>query len=263
MDYSDLNGRGVVPDRIHHVTQTDSGAPIDLVLGVLGGTGQQGQGLARRFAMAGAKVLLGSRDVERAEAVTAGLEDVDGRVRGVSNAEAAGADVVFVTVPYEGHAALLTELAELLAGRIVVDCVNPLGFDKQGAYALDVPEGSAAEQAAALLPGARVTAAFHHVSAKRLLVGSEEIVTDVIVVGDDLAAKDTVIDLICAIPGLRGLDGGSLRLARHVEALTAVLIAVNKRYKAHAGMRLTDVDEKRRQLAKSLDRIHPSSSDWS
>ena len=244
---------------------SDTGEPphIGLVLGVLGGTGPQGRGIARRFAMAGATVLLGSRDGGRAAQAAAELDDAAGRVRGVSNAEAAAADVVFITVPYEGHAALLAELAPVLAGRIVVDCVNPLGFDKLGAYVLDVPEGSAAEQAAALLPSSRVTAAFHHISAKRLLVGSDDIVTDVLVVGDDIVAKDTVIALVCTIPGLRGLDGGSLRLARHVEALTAVLIAVNKRYKAHAGMRLTDVDEKRRSVDNSVDLMHPSLGEWS
>jgi NADPH-dependent F420 reductase len=245
------------------VTEPGERAQIGLVLGVLGGTGAQGRGLARRFAMAGATVLLGSRDASRAAVVAAGIADTQGRVRGVTNAEAAGADVVFIAVPYEGHAALLTELSEALAGRIVVDCVNPLGFDKRGAFALDVPEGSAAEQAAALLPRSRVCAAFNHIGAQRLLVGHDDIVTDVLVVGDDLVAKDTVIALACAIPGLRGLDGGSLRLARHVEALTAVLIAVNKRYKTHAGMRLTDVDETRRTVDNSVDLIHPSMGDWS
>jgi NADPH-dependent F420 reductase len=248
---------------IEGVTETDECAPIALVLGILGGTGEQGRGLARRFAMAGATVLLGSRDGARAAAVAEAMEGVSGRVKGVTNAEAATADVVFVSVPYDGHAALLSELEPVLAGRIVVDCVNPLGFDKLGAYALEVPEGSAAEQAAALLPRSRVTAAFHHISAKRLLTGDDDIVTDVLVVGDDIVAKDTVSALACAIPGLRGLDGGSLRLARHVEALTAVLIAVNKRYKAHAGMRLTDVDETRRAFDKSVSLIHPSVGDWS
>ena len=245
------------------MTDTGEHPQIGLVLGVLGGTGPQGRGLARRFAMAGATVLLGSRDGARAVQAAAELDEAAGRVRGVTNAEAAAADVVFITVPYEGHAALLTELAPVLAGRIVVDCVNPLGFDKLGAYVLEVPEGSAAEQAAALLPSSRVTAAFHHISAKRLLIGNDEIVTDVLVVGDDIVAKDTVIALVCTIPGLRGLDGGSLRLARHVEALTAVLIAVNKRYKAHAGMRLTDVDEKRRAVDNSVDLMHPSLGEWS
>ncbi len=245
------------------MTSTDERAPIGLVLGFLGGTGDQGRGLARRFAMAGATVLLGSRDASRAVVVAEALEGVSGRVHGVSNLEAAAADVVFVTVPYEGHALLLAELAPALSGRIVVDCVNPLGFDTHGAFALEVPEGSAAEQAAVLLPRSRVAAAFHHISAKRLLVGTDDIVTDVLVVGDDIVAKDTVIALACAIPGLRGLDGGALRLAHHVEAFTAVLIAVNKRYKAHAGMRLTDVDETRSSFDRSMSLIHPSVGDYS
>ena len=215
-------------------------------LAFLGGTGDQGRGLARRLALAGHPVILGSRSVERADAAAASVRDglpagVD--VRGATNeAAAAAADLVVVAVPYEGHAALLAAVAEQLAGKIVVDCVNPLGFDKAGAYALDVPEGSAAEQAASLLPGSTVVAAFHHVSAVLLLdpeVTSMD--TDVLVLGDDRAATDRVQDLVAEIPGMRGIYAGRLRNARQVEALTANLISVNRRYKAHAGLRVTDV----------------------
>jgi 8-hydroxy-5-deazaflavin:NADPH oxidoreductase len=124
----------------------------------------------------------------------------------------------------------------------VVDCVNPLGFDGKGAYPLDVPEGSAAEQAAALLPESTVVAAFHHVSAVLLLDPSVETVdTDVLVLGDDREATDAIQELVAAIPGMRGIYAGRLRNARQVEALTANLISVNRRYKAHAGLRVTDV----------------------
>jgi NADPH-dependent F420 reductase len=211
-----------------------------LVVAVLGGTGEQGRGLARRLAMAGHTVVLGSRDAGRAAAAAEGLPD---RVSGASNAAAAAAgDVVIVAVPWEGHRELLVQLAEPLAGKIVVDCVNPLGFDQAGAYPLTVEEGSAAEQAAAVLPQSRVVAAFHHVSAVLLLdetVSSVE--TDVLVLGDDREATDVVQALAGRIEGMRGIYAGRLRNAHQVEALTANLISVNRRYKAHAGLRVTDV----------------------
>jgi 8-hydroxy-5-deazaflavin:NADPH oxidoreductase len=211
-----------------------------LVLAVLGGTGEQGRGLARRFALAGHRVLLGSRSAERAAEAAQGLGE---GVTGAANADAAAhADVVVVAVPWEGHAALLADLAPVLAGKLVIDCVNPLGFDKQGAYALPVAEGSAAEQAAGLLPDSRVVAAFHHVSAVLLLdEGVDKIDTDVLVLGDDREATDLVKELVDRIPGMRGIYGGRLRNAHQVEAFTANLISVNRRYKAHAGLRITDV----------------------
>lgn len=211
---------------------------------ILGGTGPQGRGLARRFAQAGLHVVLGSRDAQRAEKAAAELAEVTGgHVGGAANADAAAAgDVVLVVVPWDGHAELLTELAPVLAGKIVVDCVNPLGFDKQGAYALAVPEGSATQQAAALLPGSRVVGAFHNVSA--VLLEDPEVAsvdTDVLVLGDDRDATDAVQALADVVPGMRGIYAGRLRNAHQVEALTANLISINRRYKAHAGVRVTDV----------------------
>jgi len=139
-----------------------------LTIAVLGGTGPQGRGLARRFAAAGLDVVLGSRSAERA-AETAATLAPQGRVRGMSNSEAAAAaDVVLVVVPWDGHAELLRSLTTELAGKIVVDCVNPLGFDKQGPFALAVEEGSATQQAAAILTESRVVGAFHNVSATLL-----------------------------------------------------------------------------------------------
>jgi NADPH-dependent F420 reductase len=211
-----------------------------LVLAVLGGTGEQGRGLARRFGLAGHEVIIGSRSAERAADAAQGLP---GSVSGAANADAAArADVVVVAVPWEGHKELLQDLAPVLAGKVVVDCVNPLGFDKQGAYALPVEEGSAAQQAAAVLPDSRVVGAFHHVSAVLLLDESvEELETDVLVLGDDREATDLVEALVARIPGMRGVYAGRLRNAHQVEALTANLISVNRRYKAHAGLRVTDV----------------------
>jgi NADPH-dependent F420 reductase len=145
-------------------------------------------------------------------------------------------------VPWEGHRELLESVREQLAGKVVVDCVNPLGFDERGAYPLDVEEGSAAQQAAAVLPESRVTAAFHHVSAVLLDDPDvDEVDTDVLVLGDDREATDLVQALADMVPGMRGIYAGRLRNARQVEALTANLISVNRRYKAHAGLRVTDV----------------------
>jgi 8-hydroxy-5-deazaflavin:NADPH oxidoreductase len=215
-------------------------------IAVLGGTGPQGRGLARRFADAGLPVVIGSRSAERAEGIAQDLaEATGGDVTGRDNEGAASAaDVVIVAVPWDGHGELLASLADALAGKIVVDCVNPLGFDKQGAYVLDVEEGSAAQQAAALLPGSTVVAAFHNVSAVKLEDPEvTEVDTDVLVLGEgeDREAVDLVQDLAGVIPGVRGIYGGRLRNAHQVEALTANLISVNRRYKAHAGIRITDI----------------------
>lgn len=216
----------------------------DLTVGVLGGTGPQGRGLARRWAAAGITVVLGSRDAGRAaEAAEKLVSETGGAVTGATNSDAAaGADLVLVAVPWDGHGQLLSSLADELAGKIVIDCVNPLGFDKQGPYALAVEEGSAAQQAAALLPDSTVVAAFHNVSA--VVLEDPEVTsvdTDVLVLGEDREACDTVIELANAIPGVRGLFGGRLRNAHQVEAFTANLIAINRRYQAHAGLRITDV----------------------
>lgn len=211
-----------------------------LVVGVLGGTGDQGRGLAYRLARAGQKVIIGSRAADRAR--TAAGELGHG-VEGEENAACARrSDIVVVAVPWEGHAKTLEALREDLVGKLVVDCVNPLGFDKKGAYALKPEEGSAAEQAADLLPGSRVTAAFHHLSAVLLQDESvDEIDTDVMVLGESRADTDLVQALAARIPGMRGVFAGRLRNAHQVESLVANLISVNRRYKAHAGLRVTDV----------------------
>ncbi|MEU4109436.1 NADPH-dependent F420 reductase [Streptomyces sp. NPDC027717] len=211
-----------------------------LVVGVIGGTGPQGKGLAQRLARAGQKVIVGSRSAERAQAAAGELGH---GIEGADNAETARrSDIVIVAVPWDGHADTLKSLREDLAGKLVVDCVNPLGFDKQGAYALTPEEGSAAQQAAALLPDSRVTAAFHHLSAV-LLEDPEiaEIDTDVMVLGDKRADTDIVQALAGRIPGMRGVFAGRLRNAHQVEGLVANLISTNRRYKAHAGLRVTDV----------------------
>jgi 8-hydroxy-5-deazaflavin:NADPH oxidoreductase len=217
-----------------------------LVVGVVGGTGDQGRGLAYRLARSGHPVRVGSRAAERGRLAAAEISELpgvaEGLVSGGDNGYACGADVVIIAVPWEGHSATIVELDDALAGKVVVDCVNPLGFDKQGAYPLVVPEGSAAEQAAALLPESRVCAGFNHVSASLLADPTvARIELDVLVLGDHPESVRVVQALACRIPGLRGIHAGRLRNARQVEAFTANLIAINKRYKAHAGIRVTDL----------------------
>jgi 8-hydroxy-5-deazaflavin:NADPH oxidoreductase len=213
-----------------------------LVIGVLGGTGDQGRGLARRLAMAGQKVIIGSRDAGRAAAAAASVASA-GEVTGASNEEtAATADVIVVAVPWEGHRELLASLAGPLAGKIVIDCVNPLGFDKRGAYPIPVPEGSAAQQAAEVLPDSTVVGAFHHVSAVLLLDPDvTDLNLDVLVLGDSRPATDLVQALADLLPGVQGIYAGRLRNCGQIEALTANLVSVNRRYKGHAGLRITDI----------------------
>jgi 8-hydroxy-5-deazaflavin:NADPH oxidoreductase len=226
-----------------------------LTIGLLGGTGPQGRGLALRLALAGHRVLLGSRDPGKAMRVVAEL--LGGRdltVEGVGNPEAAGgADAVFLVFPYEGQAEVLPGLAGPIGGKIVVDCVNPLGWDRQGPFLLAVPEGSAAEQAAALLPEARVVAAFHHAPPRLLVDPERQVDSDVLVVGDDPAAKGVVLELADQIPGCRGVDAGPLRQARQLEGFTAVLVGINRRYRIHAGVRISRLgDDRRRRVNAEL-----------
>ena len=222
------------------MSEQESPAVDSLVIGILGGTGEQGRGLARRFALAGNPVIIGSRSHDRAQGVAREIGD---SARGLANRDCAReADLVIAAVPWEGHGELLSGLAAELTGKIVVDCVNPLAFDKRGAYPLPVAEGSAAQQAAALLPESRVVAAFHHVSAVLLLDPQiETIDLDVLVLGDDRHATDTVQALAARIPGVRGVYAGRLRNCGQIEALTANLVSINRRYKAHAGLRITDI----------------------
>jgi NADPH-dependent F420 reductase len=221
-------------------------------IGILGGTGPQGRGLALRFAAAGLPVVIGSRSDEKAamtaKEITSELDAsttsaVPGVVRWSDNAGAsATADIVLVVVPWDGHKELLETIRPELTGKVVVDCVNPLGFDKQGAHALPVDEGSATEQAQAVLPQSTVVGAFHNVSA--VLLNDAQLApvdTDVLVLGDEREATDLVQDLASVIPGVRGVYAGRRRNAHQVEALTANLISVNRRYKAHAGLRVSDI----------------------
>jgi 8-hydroxy-5-deazaflavin:NADPH oxidoreductase len=210
-------------------------SPPSRTIGIVGGTGPLGRGLARRLASAGHDVRIGSRDRARAESTAASL-GVD--VQGVSNSEVCASEIVIVAVPWTAHDETIDGLRADLDGRVVVDCVNPLGFDERGPYALAVEAGSAAQQAQLLLPGSTVVGAFHHVSSE-LLLGDDVLDGDVLVVGDDRDAVNRVIEIVDSVGGLRGVFAGRLRNSGQVEALTANLIAINRRYKIQAGLRVT------------------------
>ncbi|WP_067437458.1 NADPH-dependent F420 reductase [Nocardioides jensenii] len=215
-------------------------------IAVIGGTGPQGKGLAYRFAKHGHEVVIGSRAAEKAEPVAAEIaERIAGEggspvVSGAANAEAAAAaDVVLLAVPFDGHDELVEALADQLAGKTVISCVNPLGFDKGGPYGLDV-ERSAAEAAAAIVPTASVVGAFHHVAAASLWSQDEYLDhEDVLVCGDSTESKETAQELARAVTSRIGIDAGKLRLARQLEPLTAVLISINKKYKVRSGISIS------------------------
>ena len=228
-------------DRADPAADPATGA-AGLTVGFLGGTGDQGRGLARRLGLAGNRVIIGSRDPARAVAAAATIGSPP-HVTGTSNEDAArGSDVVIAAIPWEGHRDLLARLAGALDGKILIDCVNPLAFDARGAYPIRAEEGSAAEQAAQVLPGSTVVGAFHHVSAVLLLDPEvARVDLDILILGDDRQATDLVQALAERIPGARGVYAGRLRNCGQVEALTANLVSINRRYKAHAGLRITDI----------------------
>lgn len=220
------------------------------VIALIGGTGAEGRGLALRFAAAGHDVVLGSRDGARAAMAAAELTatlaaaGITSVVRGTENAEAATtAALAVVVVPYEAHRATLEALAPALAGKVVVDAVVPMRFER-GPRPVEVAEGSATEQAAALLPASTVVGAFHNVAAAALADLGETLHQDVLVTADDAEAKATVSALIASVPGLRAVDAGPLRYAGFVEGITLLLVGINIRYKAHAGVRIDGLPER-------------------
>ncbi len=211
------------------------------VIGILGGTGALGKGLAIRWAAAGYPLVIGSREAAKAEdvagSITAGAGAV--AVRGMDNVAAAHvAEIAVVTVPFANHLAILRDVRGELSGKILVDTTVPLVPPKVATVQLP-PEGSAAVAAQRLLgSGVRVVSAFQNVAAHKLQTG-EPIDCDVLVCGDDKAARETVVGLAKAI-GLRGIDAGSLANSVAAEALTSVLIGINRRYKVEgAGIRIT------------------------
>jgi NADPH-dependent F420 reductase len=221
-----------------------------VTIAIVGGTGPEGSGLALRWARAGEAVVIGSRDAQRAAETAAKLKQnvsgaagVSARLEGRENASACeSADVVVLTVPFEAHAETLKRLKPALrAGQILIDTTVPLAASVGGrpTRTLGVWQGSAAQQAAELVPeGVAVVAAFHNISAE-LLHHEGPIDCDVIVCGDDKKSNASVRQLARKIPGVRAIDGGKLENARIVEQITALLIGFNIRSKGHSGIRIT------------------------
>lgn len=220
-----------------------------LTLGILGGTGPEGTGLALRWARAGHRIIIGSRQAEKAERVAgevraalAAATGEEGDIQGMANAEAAGAcDVAVLTVPYSAQNPLLGSLREVLQGRLLINVTVAMKPPKVARVYIP-PEGSAAEQAQAILgDGATVVAAFQNVSAEHLNDLNARVNCDVLVCGDDKAAKQVAMRLAEDL-GTRGIDAGALVNAQAVEAMTSVLIGINIRYKVHgSGIRITEL----------------------
>lgn len=229
----------------HETATRLDGEPLRV--GILGGTGKLGAGLAQRWARAGYAVTIGSRDAERAASraaeLRAGVPDAAGTLEGAANAVAAKAPLVIAAIPAEGAEELIGEIAAELDGAVLVSAVSPLRFDKQGP-APDVVEGaaSAAEALSLRAPGARVVAGFHTVSAVSLAELDRPVDEDVPLCGDDEDALALVVDALGHLDGARPVVVGALRLAPILEGMTAVLIGVNRRYKVHAGLRVTGLD---------------------
>jgi len=213
-------------------------------LAFVGGTGPEGLGLAVRLAAAGHPIVIGSRSPERAQEAAAKVKakvpqaQVEGRV----NQEAVErGDIVVVTIPFAGHRDTLAALTPVIGAKIVIDVVAPLAFEGGQVKALTVPEGSAAQQAQALLPGVPVVAAFHHLDASSLMRIEKPLEADVIVCGDHPQAKLRTMALAEQIAGVRALDGGPLANSRYLEEFTAVLLSLNRNYKAHTALRIVGI----------------------
>jgi len=224
-------------------------------IAVIGGTGDQGFGLALRWAAAGRRVLIGSRDAARAGAAAEKVREQAGsgaRAEGLVNADAAaGAAVVVLTVPFSAQVATLKSIAPALqSGQILVDVTVPLEAEVGGAptKVLGVWAGSAAQQAAVNVPeGVQVAGAFHHVGAEALAHLESSVDCDVLVCADRPETRAAVRPWVEAIRGCRYVDGGRLENARIVESMTALIIGINRRYKSHAaGIRITGLPEQGR-----------------
>ena len=215
------------------------------MLAFLGGTGPEGRGLAIRLALAGEEVVIGSRDAARASTAAEELLLLapGARITGAANADAAAqADTIFLTFPYEGQRPTLETLGETLDGKIVVNVIAPMEFQRgRGAIALPVDAGSAAEESQLLLPGALVAAAFQNASAEELQEPGLIMEGDVVICSDHKAAKDRVMELTPKIPNLRPVDGGALANAKYVEQITPLLVNINRIYKIHAGIKIVGV----------------------
>jgi NADPH-dependent F420 reductase len=210
-------------------------------IGIIGGTGPEGLGLAMRFTKAGDRVFIGSRLQERAEEAERKVKEAlpEGKVQGlVNDAAVEQADVVFVTVPWDAHSSTLENLAEAIGDKVLVDVVVPMLFDRGQPKAILVEEGSAAQQARALARGAKVVSAFHHLDGTDLQNVERPMQGDVLVCGDHKGAKKKVMELVEHVEYVRALDAGGLSNSRYLEEWTVMLLHLNRIHKAHTGVRI-------------------------
>jgi NADPH-dependent F420 reductase len=215
-------------------------------VGVLGGTGPAGSALAARLASVGVEVVVGSRSEDKAAGVVSELtkrwSGIDAGIWPGSNRAAAEADIVVVSTPWEGAVTTVKELRSELSGKTVVSMVNAMARWGDRVVPLLPPTGSVAVAIAEALPASRVAGAFHHLPAGPLGDLDQHLSADVMVFADTRAVADEVIALVNRVPGLRGVDVGGLASGLAVEALTAALVEVNRRYKVHSSLRLTGID---------------------
>lgn len=208
-------------------------------VGVLGGTGPAGRGVAIRLASAGYDVILGSRDATRAEETASTLlARGEGVIRGATNDVAADCEIIIVATPFESAVATVKELKSKLAGKIVISMVNALVREGKELIPLYPPRGSMAAQLAFALPDSTIVGAFHHLPASEMENLDSGLDADVVIFSDDVAARDRVATMVAEMPGLRAIVAGSMSLASAIEAFTAVCISINIRYKAHSYVKL-------------------------
>ncbi|CAB4861025.1 unannotated protein [freshwater metagenome] len=208
-------------------------------IGIIGGSGPAGRGLAVRLASVGYNVVVGSRDVDRAiEVATALVWRGDGSVAGGTNEEAASCDVVILATPWDSAVSTVAALRKHLAGKVVISMVNALQKQGRELVPLFPARGSMAAEVAATLPDTKVTGAFHHLPAADMENLDSGLDADVMVVGDDAEARALTVEITNAMMGLRAVEVGSLSLAGAVESFTAVCITTNIRHKAHTYVKL-------------------------
>jgi NADPH-dependent F420 reductase len=213
-------------------------------VGVLGGTGPAGRGVAIRLATGGYDVILGSRDETRAEEVaTTLLARGEGVIRGASNTVAADSQVVIVATPFESAVATVSALRSQLAGKIVISMVNALVREGKELIPLYPPRGSMAAQLAFALPDSTIVGAFHHLPAREMENLDSGLDADVVIFSDSASALESVATIVDDMPGLRGVVAGSMSLASAVEAFTAVCISINIRHKAHSYVKLAGLNK--------------------
>lgn len=214
-------------------------------IGIFGGTGPAGSGLAARLASIGYPTVIGSRSKERAgekvDELLAKWPNLDGMLESGDNADAAECDLVVIATPWDSAASTAQENADALRGKIVISMANALVRVNKEFQPLVPPRGSVAGHVQAAVPGSRVVAAFHHLPATELGRIDEPIDSDVLICGDDAAAVEEVSEIVTKFPGCRPLDAGELSNAMAIEAFTAVLLQLNVRYKTRVAPKFSGI----------------------